>query len=165
MSDRCVSMWNSCVIAGAKISTILHIQVLSLATIATAVTVIRTCKRVVGKQRWYTIVPTRRGDVTSCITVQCNLGNAQIKLLMIEIKFSSCTGNDLFKRVDHAIVIFSASAGISSTLIPSSRSCSTVNCGCRSCSALAVNVIFSVKPSFYSARYQPDKFTVVVHIF
>lgn len=152
MSDRCVSMWNSCVIAGAKISTILHIQVLSLATIATAVTVIRTCKRVVGKQRWYTIVPTRRGDVTSCITVQCNLGNAQIKLLMIEIKFSSCTGNDLFKRVDHAIVIFSASAGISSTLIPSSRSCSTVNCGCRSCSALAVNVIFSVKPSFI----QPD---------
>ncbi len=60
---------------------------------------------------------------------------------------------------------FSASAGISSTLIPSSRSCSTVNCGCRSCSALAVNVIFSVKPSFYSARYQPDKFSVVVHIF
>ncbi len=59
---------------------------------------------------------------------------------------------------------FSASAGISSTLIPSSRSCSTVNCGCRSCSALAVNVIFSVKPSFYSARYQPDKFPVVVRI-
>lgn len=60
---------------------------------------------------------------------------------------------------------FSASAGISSTLIPSSRSCSTVNCGCRSCSALAVNVIFFCETFFYSARYQPDKFLVVVHIF
>ncbi|MGQ7030505.1 PTS sugar transporter subunit IIC, partial [Escherichia coli] len=29
---------------------------------------------------------------------------------------------------------------IQTGLIPSSRSCSTVNCGCRSCSALAVNV-------------------------